>query len=545
MRLQIILFALLLGAASVASAADCTPEGVTNIHVTRAGVGALATYQFGAPISCLELSDRGDVRKLTWQMQTVGAVLSEDGSRVSFAQPRTNFAVRLQAFSHDGAIDRVYSPVIGFGDNSAVAVYTSYLYPKMTHNGVVISFNGFLPTLPQSPVGRQRFGIEQTYIIVGQPAVTSRGNVAAVIDQAMPAGLLRRVNEVITKGETALLGVTSAPRALTYLITYTEVDTPYANWRGDTLDNLVRLNFMGAPWQTSAVEHQDAIDHFILHEMFHTASSPKLNPGLPAAMSLSEGGAEVGAIGLRQRIDPTAGVSLSADIDNALARCNESTGATLIEKEQKSQRNAPYACGMALQFMVSAAVQSDPLAIWHAMLVNARPVSAGWPDFIGAAATSGRPDQKRLAVLEAMVASRMYWTDGIAQLTSAGMLRLRTQAELAQPAYGARYRTAAIVHLLKQTCRQRYGFNTESGVYILDAPSGSSCAAPDKFRLVAMNGIDLTRDSYRAYHELARRCGAGLPIILGDDTGHTTELACKTLPSEIALVTLSPLSITK
>lgn len=540
MRLQIVLFATLFAAASVASAADCAPDGVTNINVTRATDGALATYRFSAPINCLELGERGDVRKLTWRVQTAGAVLSENGNKVHFATPRTDFAVRLQAFDHDGRIDRVYSPLIAFGDRAAVAVYTSYLYPKMTEYGVVISFDGFLPTAPQRLVGPQRLGIEQTYMIVGQPAVTRRGEVTEVIDQAIPAWLLRRVSGVINQGEIALHEVTNAPRALTYLITYTEVDTPYANWRGDTLDKLVRLNFMGAPWRANSVQHQDAIDHFILHEMFHTASSPKLNPNLPAAMSLSEGGAEAGARAMRWRINPSASATQAADIDNALARCQELTGATLLEKEQKSQRDAPYSCGMALQFMAAAAVQRDPVAIWHAMLLSAQPISAGWPDFLAAAAVVGKPNEAALAILDALVASRIDWASGVTQLTSAGMLRRRTEADLAQPAYGDRYRAAAIFHLLKQTCRQSYGFNTEPGVYILDAPPGTSCAAPDKFRLVALNGIDLTRDAYRAYHELARRCGAGLPVVLSDNRGHTSELACNTLPPEVGLVTLSP-----
>lgn len=538
------LFAALFTVMPFAAAADCAPAGMTTIDVTRAGDSALATYRFGAPIACLALGNRGDVRKMTWQVQTAGAVLSEDGNTVRFAAPRTDFTVRLRAFDHDGAIDRVYSPLFAFSDRTAVAVYTGYLYPASTSAGVFIAFDGFNPVAPQRPVGPQRLGVEQTYMIVGQPAVTRRGQVAAVIDQAMPAWLLAQVNRTILHGETALRSVTSTARALTYLITYTEPATPHANWRGDTLDTLVRLNFMGAPWQTGAVEQKDRVAHFILHEMFHTASTAALDRGLPGAMSLSEGGAEAGAWGLRRRVDPASTVNLPNDVDDAIARCEDLTGATLGDKEQQSQRSAPYVCGMALQFMAAAAVQRDPVAIWHTMLLGAPPASAGWPAFLAAAAVTGKPNAEALAIVGAMATSQIDWTSGIEQLTRAGLLRRRTDAELAEPAASGRFRAAAILHLLKQTCRQSFGFDTQAGVYILDAPPGTSCVAPDKFRLVAMNGIDLTHDAYRAYHELARRCAAGVPVVLADDQGRTTELACKTAPPEIVLHTLSGIAMT-
>jgi hypothetical protein len=537
----LVLFTTLFAAAPLATAAaavDCAPAGMTNIDVTRAGDTALATYRFGAPIACLALGERGDVRKMTWDLQTAGAELSADGNTVRFAAPRTDLNVRLRAFDHDGAIDRVYSPLIAFGDGTAVAVYTRYLYPAMTSGGVFIAFNGFSPIAPERPVGPQRLGIEQTYMIVGQPTVARRGQVAAVIDQAMPAALLVQVNRTMVQGEAALHGVTNATGPFTYLITYTEPAIPDANWRGDTLGHLVRLNFMGAPWQAGAAEHRKMVDDFILHEMFHTASTPALNPDLPGAMSLSEGGAEAGSRDLHRRIDPAANATVTADIDNAIAGCQELPGATLADKERQSQRSAPYVCGMALQYLVAAAVQRDPLDIWHALLTSARPRAAGWPGFLSAAAATGKPDADALAILGAMTASRTDWTTGVQQLTSAGLLRRRTEAELAQPAFARRYRAAAIFHLLKQTCRARHGFNTQAGAYLLDAPPGTSCAAPDKFRLVRMNGIDLARDAYRAYDELARRCAAAVPVVLSDDQGRTIELACNTPAPDVVLVTL-------
>lgn len=537
MQIRLMLLALLLATAPFSRADECAPKGFTDIAVTRSADGALASYRFAEAISCLSFLDRGDVRKLTWRLLSPGAVLSEDGNTVQFDAPRTDFAVRLRAFDHDGAIDRVYSPLIAFGDGAAVAVYTNYLYPAARERGVAIAFDGFAPTAAERPVGPQRIGLEQTYIVVGKPMVERRGKVAAVIDQAMPAWLLSNVNNAITQGETALHGVTNTPRPLTYLVTYTEPKTPHANWRGDTLDKLVRLNFMGAPWQQGQAGNKDAVDYFILHELFHTAISPALNPHLPGAMTLSEGGAEAGAIAMRGSYP--AAPDRAAAIDKALATCQELTGKTLADKEQTSQRQAPYACGVALQSMVAAAAKRDPLAIWASLLRKSTPVDAGWPAFMAAASERGQVNQAAMATLGEMAASQIAWDSGIARLAASGLLRRRTEAELALPAFACRYRQAAVFHLLKHYCSQRYGFFTEPGAFILDAPDGQCGGVPDKFRAVAMNGIDLERDAYQAYHVLARHCADRLPVELTDDQGKKIALACAKPPDEIVIYTLS------
>lgn len=541
-RFPSLFLTMLLGATSFARAEDCDPKGITEITVTRAEQGALATYQLGEAVSCLRLGDRGDVRKLSWQLQTAGARLSEDGNIVHFAGPRKDFAVRLRAFDRDGMIDRVYSPLIAFGDGSAVAVYTSYLRPAFQERGVFLAFSGFAPTAPERNVGPQRIGNEQTYIIVGQPVLERRGKVAAAIDQAMPAWLLRQVMRAISQGEGALGRVAASTRALSYLMTYTEPGGPNANWRGDTLDRLVRLNFMGAPWRQDQPDMHDKIDQFILHELFHTASAHALNPRLPGAMTLLEGGAEAGAMAMRRRFAAGPASGIRDATDGAIARCQTIAGNTLVEKEQRRQRDTPYVCGMALQFMVAAAVERDPLDIWETLLRKASPSEAGWPAFLAAAAATGKPNKPNkpvLAILDDMTASRIDWGSGIAQLSTAGLLRRRTEAELAGPGYAQLYLTGAIFHLLGQSCRKSYGFNSEPPVFELDAPAGTCDTVPDKFRLVAMNGLRLDGDAYKAHRELARRCAAGVPVELADDRGHKIELPCTTPPAEVVQYGLS------
>lgn len=516
----------------------CAPKGLTEITVALIDDGALASYQLGEAVHCLRLGDNGAVRKLSWQLQTDGAVLSDDGNTVHFASPRKEFAVRLRAFGRDGMMDRVYSPLIAFGDGSAVAVYTSYLRPAMMERGVFFVFSGFAPTSPERNVGPQRIGNEQTYLIVGQPALERRGKVAAVIDRAMPAWLLRQVMQGISHGELALRRVSDATRAASYLITYTDPGANSANWRGDTLDSLVRLNFMGAQWQQEQPGMAGRIDQFILHELFHTASARALNPYLPGAMTLSEGGAEAVAMTLRTRGTASAVAGLAADIDNAMFRCQEIPGTTLAEKEQKGQRNTPYVCGMALQFMVAAAVRRDPFEIWEHMLRKVERSEAGWPTFLEAAADKSKANMAALAVLKEMTASRLDWESGTAQLIAAGLLRPRMEAELVGHAYEPLYIRSAIFHILRSSCSKGYGFHDLRTAFLLDAPAQTCGVIPDKFRLVSLNGLRLNGDAHKAYSELVRRCDAALPVELTDDNGQHIELPCTGRPKDIVLHTL-------
>ncbi len=530
--------AALLLATPFAFADDCALKGPTNITITRAEGGARAHYQLAEAVHCLRMGDRGDVRKLSWRLQTAGARLSEDGNTVQFTSPRRGFIVDVRAFERDGLIDRVYSPLIAFGDGSAVAVYTAYLKPAVIAGGVFMAFDGFAPTAPERHVGPQRIGNEQTYMVVGKPVLERRGAVAAAIDQAMPAWLLARVLSTIAQGEGALRRVTGATRPLAYLMTYTEPAATHATWRGDTLDMLVRLNFMGAPWQQSQPEMHDNIDQFILHELFHTASAHALDDKLPGAMSLLEGGAEAGAMAMRRRFAPAAGASMDRAIDDAIGRCQDIAGGTLAEKEQKSQHNAPYLCGLALQFMAGAAAGRDPLALWEVLLRKGGKSHAGWPSFLAGAAP-GRSNPRAVAMLEDIALSRISWEEGLAKLAGAGVVRRLPEVELAGPSFAPSYRAGAIFHLLGQACSQRYGFSSRPPIYELDAPPGTCGAVPDKFRLVALNGLRLEVDAYKAYREVARRCRERLPVELTNDSGQNIELACNVPMKEIVRYSLS------
>ena len=249
--------------------------------------------------------------------------------------------------------------------------------------------------------------------------------------------------------------------------------------------------------------------------------------------------AEAVAMSMRRRYGASTTSGMSFVIDNAIARCQAISGATLAEKEQENQRTTPYLCGMALQFMVAAATQRDPLDIRGTLLQKAGSSEADCSSFIQAAANKGRTNKDALTTLGDMSASRIDWDVGIAQLAVDGLLHRRSDAELAEPAYAKRHRAAAIFHLLGQRCRTSYGFNSTPPFYIRDAPAGTCGNVTDQFHLLAMNGRSLDTDADRAHLELARRRMAAIPVELTDEQRHTITLPCHSPLPAIVLYSLS------
>lgn len=524
---------IVLAAAVVASnalhAQECAPVGTTHISLVKDGAGARASYVFETPVSCLRLYDRGDVRTLTWQLHTPGASLSADGKTVHFAVPSASLSVHLRPFDRDGQIDRVYSPLIAFGDGKAVAVYTNYLMPEIMTRGVFFQFDGFAPSAPLNPVGPQRLGPGATYMVVGAPRVERRGKVALVLDTAMSGWLLASVIRNIGEGEAALRAVRRDLSPLSYLVTYTEPALAGMNWRGDVLDRLVRLNFMGEQWQEEDRKKNVDVARFVLHELVHTLGAPVQGPQVPGAMSLGEGMAEAGALALVHEVGHLSAAELDEAVDTLLTLCHGLSGATLEAKEKLSQRAAPYTCGPALQFLLikaSNARVSNAPALSRILLRHAALRERGWSSLLAAATAAPHPNRAALSTLRLMITSQISWDAGVQALVQAGLLRRRTDAELANPRFSRVFARASLMPILAQHCKQSYGYYDQGPVYVLDAPAPGCSAVRDKFRLAVLNGHRLDSSAYLAYMETTRRCTAGLPLELEDDRGIKFTLAC-------------------
>ena len=512
-----------------------TPANVDlRIDISRNASGAVATFRFDQPISCLRFTEAGPVRKLTWTMLTPGAQLAEDGNTVLLASPRRSFKIQLRAFARDGQIDRTYSPVIVFGDDRAAAIYTKYLLSDAISRKTTFRFTGFSPLAATARIGPQieRASEHATYLIVGRPPLEQQGKASLIIDQAMPPWLKTTLVTQLRNGAAALSTIAPLPEKVTYLLTYTEPQQMGATWRGDTLHQLVRLNFIGAKWQAEDAAAVATINQFVFHELFHTINH-RVQQGKPGdgTLSLLEGSAEAAAATLAHRSGALDDAGFVAAKDGALMRCLAVSGDTLGAKEKTNTRNAPYACGEVLQYLSAATLKDgagDMLTIWQALLRRQNGQAFGWADYFAALRLlADDTKQTQLSMLEKLVAGELPWRDVLASFESQGTLRKLGSAALHQPQHSHFYAQLTLSHMLDNDCSGQRGYMHDGAVYTLDAPPQSCKLLPDKFRLVGVNGHRLASAGYDAYLELVNRCAAGEDMELQAEGGEQRQLGCR------------------
>jgi hypothetical protein len=540
---QIIWIAIAAAAPYAGNAYAAAPDGCTpsaagpdmRIEITRNPEGAVASYRLSEPVSCLRLADAGPVRKLTWKMLTAGARLSENGDAVLMEKPQNGFQVQLRPFQYDGQIDRVYSPLINFGDGSSAAVYTAYLLGADRSRKTTFDFHGFSPFAQAGKVGRQSevAGEHPGYLVVGEPLLAQEGKAPLILDRALPDWLNAKATKDLRQGVAALSKIATLPGKTSYLLTYTEPQSRGAFWRGDRLHQFVRLNFFGKQWQHEDPELGATVSRFALHELFHLANH-RIRPAQPGdgLLSLLEGGAEAAAVTLMHRSGELDDARFIAKKDAAMLGCLRIPGDTLAEKERNNTRIAPYACGEVLQYLAAAilnkkADQADMLDIWKALLSRQNGEAYGWDEFFVALRLQADPTSlEHIAMLEKLAGGTASWRDTLETFAAQSLVRKSTDAEMRTPRLSDLFAQSIFMELLGGHCNGPYGVTHLNDDYILDAPPGSCSGVPDKFRVVTMNGHRLATGGYDAYHDQIRRCAAGEPAELQDGHGEVRTVTC-------------------
>lgn len=532
-----VISAALAGApcAWAADSRSCqSPVPHASVEIDKAAGGAILSYRFPGKISCFRLSDAGKVRALTWTMLTAGAKLVDDGNTVVLATPARRFDVSIVPFARDGQIDRVYSPVIAFGDRRAMAVYSRYLAASEATK-LVVRFKGYLPLGSSAHVGQHAFTYrgDDTYLIVGEPKVTQRGQSSLVLDRATPPWLIAHAGDSVIRGTSALAKHFSLPRRLTYLVTYTEAEADIAQWRGDTSGQLVRLNFMGARWQSSDPTRLADLTGFILHELFHTVNHV-LAPSVPGdgGLSLLEGSAEAAASSLRNSLGVLDERAFAGVKDAALLRCQSIPGNTLADKERNNTRAAPYACGAAIQYLGAALLTGDAvgpdamLRVWRQMLLD-KTGPYDWARYFAALrALAGPQTRPQVELLEKLVSGAEPLSSVLAGLERQHLIRKLTDREQQGAAQSAFFAQLTLDQILDSQCTGMRGTYSLDGIYTLDAPAASCAGLPDKFPVASINGYALAQQGHDAYLEHQRRCAARGQATLHDAKGAVISLAC-------------------
>lgn len=544
-----LLWGLLLSGAGAWAQDDCARSlgGASRVQLAWQGPELALRYELPEPVTCLRFKAGGALRRATWQLQGPGQ-LAESGDFIRWEQPVRSFDVRVAVSRlKDGQFDRVYTPVMPLADGRSVAVYTDYLLLAPATGPTRIEFEGLPARAGLKTVGPQVLNSDEPpgYVLLGSPVVERFGDDALIIDQSLPAPLLRQVRQLMDEARQRLAPVPRPGGPVTILAMGGRREGD-PSWRGDVSAGLIRLGFYGAGWGDDNPALARLLSAYVLHERFHLHNMG-LRPQEPAGVFLLEGGADAVAFGLQHESALLDDAAYLARQNEALRQCLLSEGGTLAEKAAQGGR-VPYDCGLVLVAMASWAVAGTvldghiPLALWQDTLTQVGAAPYGWRDFLAAArrrAPAGR--QAALDLLEQLTQSRITLSAALASPVLQGFASIRSPADATDAAVSAGYAGWAMMKLLQSNCTGQFGFFENPGSLTLDT-ANASCRDrwPHQRRVTHLNGHDIGRDGYQAARSVAASCAADGTVRLAA-SGHDGALVlpCRALgdvPAPYALL---------
>lgn len=536
---------ILVSGASRADQETCDDNpGKVQIRLTKQPDDVLAELRFSNGVQCFAFGD-GTPGAEQWQLRADAAVVARNDRVVRFDRRVTAMRLSLVPKVRDGKLDRVYTPLIPFGDGSAIAIHADAIMSARWKSATEIRYVGYLPTAPGDAVGEQVYigSSGPTYLIVGRPEVLALGQVRVIADRALPRALRDNVLRNVADALRNVSSIFPAPKALTYLITYSAPASDGAEWRGDTLPGVVRLNFMGRLWADGNVGMGD-IAHFVHHETFHTVNWRVTSaPSSLLPTFLLEGGAD--AVAADMTLDP-AGNVLRVRADAALRECGSIPGQRLVDKAAANPRWAPYRCGEAVQYLASGAAGAgasrfDVRPIWSRLLSTTSGRAYDWNDFVAAMHTgSDVRDGQTGALIKQLARGEIEWDDALRRFEKLGVLAQLDDDALHGQQISRSYAQSTLEVLLDAHCTGRRGTLYLDRNYILDAPVDSCKGIPDKLAVTKIENFDLEVHGYEAYQQVSEKCRSGGNVKLGGDGGNTFSLACNSPVKPLVLYRFAP-----
>lgn len=520
-----LLWSLLLSGAGAWAQDDCARSlgAPARVQLAWQGPELALHYELPEPVSCLRFKSGGALRRATWQIQGPGQ-LAESGDVIRWERPVRSLDVRVAVSRlKDGQFDRVYTPVMPLADGRSVAVYTDYLLLAPAIGPTRIEFEGLPARGGLTRIGPQVLGSDDPpgYVLLGAPVVERFGEDALIIDQALPAPLLRQVRQLMDEARQHLAPV-PRPGGPVSILTMGGRSEGDPSWRGDVSTGLIRLGFYGAGWGDDNPALARLLSAYVLHERFHLHNMG-LRPQEPAGVFLLEGGADAVAFGLQHQSALLDDAAYLDRQNEALRQCLLSEGGTLREKEAQGGR-VPYDCGLVLVTMASWAVAGtvlegrEPLALWQDTLTQVGAAPYGWQDFLAAArrkAPAGR--QAALDLLEQLTQSRITLSAALASPVLRDFAAIRPPTADTEAAVSAGYAGWAMMKLLQSNCSGQFGFFENPGSLTLDT-ANASCRDrwPHQLRVTHLNGHDVGRDGYQAARSVAASCAADGTVRLAE-----------------------------
>ena len=495
--------------------------------------GLHARFTLSQPVDVLRFAGNGEIRKRTWRPED-GATLSEDGTELHLARVARQVSVRVLPFARDGELDRVYSPVLAFGDRRAAAVYSEYLLPK--GGGIVRLANGGVVLGHAVAPGAVawRANDASTYLVVGHARTVAGGDQAITLDEAVP----RWIADALSRDVPALMqryrrSFGEGPRVAPWIVVTFDAAAAGGGFgfRGDTSPGMVRLNLMGPAWQDGDPRRARDLVAFVAHELMHLWNSGLWKRAESAPVWLYEGGADAAAQDALHTLGRISDEEYRDEQVGNLVRCAAAPGKTIADKVRSGGR-IHYACGASV-FYLAASMQSQrpdrlgPLGLWTAMFAATRTGHVyALADLKQAVA---RDAGQAESPVDELVDSKRSWNDVLRDRREALHVHVPRADEPVPAGLAAVLLDALVIELVVKDCKGGASVYSDRQVYGIEAlPSCETIKANLQAR--SLGGFSMHDESSQALAYANERCTQGLALRFAGDDGRTLELPCATPP---------------
>lgn len=461
-------------------------------------------YSLPTPASSFRFrNSAADIRTDTWR--TVDGTLGR--TEITFPAPVDAFTIEMAPDLKDR--DRIYPALFRVG--AGWLVYPRHLMPLDDNQAFDISYalpEGWVVLGHRDTSGRLS---PDGWKFIGPETQVERGPAIVATDPATPGWLRQEILAAANQSAalfTDRLGASLASPA-TIIISYI-ADDPSSGMRGDvTPGAMMSVRFSGPSWAERDEQASLQVHEFLAHEIFHfwnggiadsaeNATRPWLHEGGASYAAMLSAAAKQGRLPGNEDFLETLNGNFSA--------CQRALGADdSLLTAQMNAGNAPYACGVILQWAWDAGLRatsngaSDVLTLWRDLLADAAANHGKYS--VASAQRLAPPAASDGAEILLNVSGEARWPDFAEAMTQYG-------AQLSVGRDGESDRAVALMHLLQLHCEGQFGFYNRDDHLQLDTGDRCGPLNGDKpFDAVA--GHDVLKDAIAMYDSIREICAAG------------------------------------
>ena len=482
-----------------------------------------AVYTFESPTRQLRFALGSDIRRLSWALPA-GAELSEDGTTITWKVPSITLRVGLKVLPRDGGIDRIHAPVVHFGDGQAALVFSDYLVPMS---------GGKLVLRPGSQVRARRVdgrgaswdaNSPATYVLLGHASTERAGAARLTFDAALPRWIQDRIRSTSQRLlEQYAIEYDRRPATAPWVLATRDASSlPGPAFRGERLDDLIRLNFIGPSWAAPTEGLLRTIDAFLAHEFHHLWTNQLWQPRAGTHFWVHEGGSDAAAAAVLVRAGLATREQYSQDLSRSLTACAAARGDTLASKLEAGGR-VPYHCGAALFFLQAA---------WNGGAPDASALTV-WREAFRRSGPNGRyavadlfPEAPGPSTLSQFVRGSARWEQLSLAAQQAGLVRAAGEEDLRDPQVAPFALEELVFSAVKADCGGAISVGYENLVFTIFPLE--SCRTIKETRVVShLGGHAMAQDPTQAVDYAIASCGQSASLELSDKEGrHTLTLPC-------------------